>query len=290
MKLVILLLSLGLAAGTTVQAGDAVPATELPSRSWTPAGEARAHIVGLHSFGDYHAAFNHLGPFFAERGLAVHAYDQRGFGRTDNNGHWSGTDRMVRDALVHARRLRANGAERIYLLGESMGGAVAMLAAVREPELIDGVILAAPAVREGIWIRYIYNAGLSVVAAVAPGATHKVERDADNPALRAGTAQRLARDPLVVRQVRMDTYRGLIALADRASNRAPEIEVPVLLMLGGRDDSIPKVSIQHLRDHLGEHLSWRFYEQGPHLLLQARQWQRHAGDIAAWIDAQIPGP
>lgn len=287
---VAVLLSLGLAAGTAVARAETAPATELPSRSWTPDSEVRAHIVGLHSFGDYHAAFSHLGPWFAERGMAVHAFDQRGFGRTSPHGHWSSRDRMVRDALIHARELQADGAERIYLMGESMGGAVAMLAAVREPELIDGLILAAPAVREGIWIRYIYNAGLSVVATVAPGATHEVERNPDNPDLYPPTAQRLARDPLVVRQVRMDTWRGLIALADRASNRAPEIKVPVLLMFGGRDESIPEVSIKHLRRHLGEQLSWRLYEQGPHLLLQARHWQSYARDIAAWIDARVPGP
>lgn len=291
MKLVTLLLVLGLVtASVTARAGDLTPAAELPSQSWTPDGEARAHIVGLHSFGDYHAAFAHLGPWFADRGIAVHAFDQRGFGATKPHGHWAGTDRMVRDALLHARRLRANGAERIYLLGESMGGAVAMLAAEREPELIDGLILAAPAVREGIWIRYLYNAGLSVVAAVAPGATHQVQRNADNPRLRPATAERLARDPLVVSQVRMDTWRGLIDLADRASNQAREIQVPVLLLFGGRDEAVPEVSIEHLRENLGEQLSWRFYEQGPHLLLQARQWQDHAREIAGWVNTRVRGP
>jgi acylglycerol lipase len=290
MKLVSALMLAGLAMTATADARTPLPAAELPAQGWTPEGQTRAHILGLHSFGDYHAAFAHLGPWFARRGIAVHAYDQRGFGGTKPHGHWAGTDRMVRDALVHARRLRADGAQRIYLMGESMGGAVAMLAAVRAPELIDGLILAAPAVREGIWIRYIYNAGLSVVATVAPGATVEVERNADNPALRPATARRLARDPRVVSEVRMDTYQGLIDLADRASNKAPEIEVPVLLLFGGRDESVPEVSIQHLRDHLGEKVSFRLQEDAPHLLLQSRHWRHRAGTITDWLNPQIPGP
>ncbi len=291
MKVVIPLLSVLLVIGPGAAWSRELPsAAALPSQSWTPDGKARAHIVGLHSFGDYNAAFCHLGPWFAQRGIAVHAYDQRGFGRTQENGHWAGTDRMVADAVHHARQLKSQGADPVYLLGESMGGAVAMLAAARAPELIDGLVLAAPAVREGIWIRYIYNAGLSVVATLAPGATHEVEREADNPDLRPGTARRLAQDPLVVSQVRMDTYRGLIELADQASNQAPEIRVPVLLLFGGRDESIPEVSIKHLRRHLGEQLTWRFYENAPHLLLQGRHWPARARSILAWLNAQTSGP
>ncbi len=113
MKLVFAFMLAVLATGAAAIPRAPVPATELPGRSWTPDGPTRAHIVGLHNFRDYHTAFARLGPGFARRGIAVHAFDQRGLGRTANNGHGSGTDRMV---------------------------AVAMPAAVREPELIDARI------------------------------------------------------------------------------------------------------------------------------------------------------
>lgn len=268
-------------------AGSSLPRdihATLPEAHWLPAQSPRGQVLALHSFGDYHAAFRHIGPWLARRGYGVHSFDQRGFGGAPHPGHWAGTDLMVDDALRRARAIRATHGGPVYLLGESMGGAVAMLAAARAPEAVDGIILAAPAVREGIWIRYPYNAGLFVVAGLAPGATASVERDADNPLLRQDSARRLADDPKVIRQVRMDSYQGLIRLADRASDQAPTIRVPTMLLFGGRDEAIPRVSINHLRAHLDERVSWHFYPDAPHLLLQGHQWQRQACDILSWLD------
>jgi acylglycerol lipase len=265
---------------------DAEPVLELPGEHWVAATDPRATILALHSFSDYHAAFDHLGPWLAERGVTVVGYDQRGFGDAPHPGHWAGTEVMVDDAIRRAEALRADSDAPLYLLGESMGGAVAMLVAIRRPDLVDGLILAAPAVREGIFIRYPYSFGLYLLASLAPGRIEHLNRDPEHPLLRPESAERLARDPNVIREVRMDTYQGLIRMADLASNRAPEVSQPVLLMYGGRDDSIPQVAVEHLREDWGKRVTWRFYPEAPHLLLQGRDWQRAAADIVDWVHSR----
>jgi alpha-beta hydrolase superfamily lysophospholipase len=92
----------------------------------------------------------------------------------------------------------------------------------------------------------------------------------------------------VIREVRMDAYWGLIQLADSASDQAPSLQVPSLLLYGGKDNSVPAAGISHLHDHLADRGEYRFYPQGPHLLLQGPQWQNVADHILDWVARTSP--
>ncbi|ASK35298.1 alpha/beta hydrolase [Alcanivorax sp. N3-2A] len=179
-------------------------------QQWPPPGNTRGVIVALHSFGDYRAAFNLAAPALARRGYRVYAFDQAGFGTRNLNDCWAGEERLVDDAArAVADAARQHPGQPLYLLGESLGGAVAILVAQRHPELpIRGLILAAPAVREGIRLRYGWNVLIASAAILAPGYRLTVNRAPDDPLLAPEAARRLADDPRVMRRVRMDSYWG----------------------------------------------------------------------------------
>ncbi|PHR66554.1 MAG: alpha/beta hydrolase [Alcanivorax sp.] len=260
-------------------------------REWTPAGTPRGVILGLHSFGDFGAAFEQLGPWFAEAGYVFVAYDQAGFGDRLEQGRWAGEQQLVDDAATQIRRLHQIHAAPLFVLGESLGGAVAILAAQQEADKVAGLMLAGPAVREGIRFRYGWNAAIATAATLAPGYRLTVERNADDPTLTPTSAQRLAEDPRVMREVRMDAYWGLIKLADSASDSANNLNIPTLLLYGGKDHSVPEAGIRHLRAHLSanDQGEYRFYPNAPHLLLQSRQWQQVCQDISQWLAmTQLP--
>ena len=46
---------------------------------------------------DYANAFHMAAPYWAERGVATYAYDQRGFGRSYGRGEWPDEDSMRED-------------------------------------------------------------------------------------------------------------------------------------------------------------------------------------------------
>src|SRR5260221_6364189 len=186
--------------------------TQLPLRKWLPKGQPKAVILALHGFGDYSRAFETPAALWAKHGIATYAYDQRGFGRTPGRGVWAGEGQLAIDAITASRILRqAYPGRPLYLLGESMGGAVTTLAetgaihgvlpAATGPPVadVDGVILSAPAVwgratmdllpKMALWagVRFLPTTVLS-------GQGLRIQASDNLPMLRE-----LARDPMVIK-------------------------------------------------------------------------------------------
>jgi alpha-beta hydrolase superfamily lysophospholipase len=267
--------------------------TLLPVRAWLPEGSPRAVMLALHGFNDYSNAFAEAGPRFAAAGIATYAYDQRGFGAAPRRGSWAGADRMVDDALTALRLLRQRHANLpLYLLGESMGGAVAVLASVRLRDACDrpdGIILLAPAVwgraamtvfeRVGLWL-----AGLMPAMRWSPRLVPMRIRASDNIA----TLRALGADPLVIKETRSDTLNGLVDLMGAALQAAPRFAARALILYGAHDQIVPRRPVEAFIAALPTAAAARqdvaFYPAGYHLLLRDLGGPKVIADIIAWID------
>ena len=276
-------------------APDALITTDgrrLPLRIWLPQGRIRAVVLALHGFNDYSHAFDPAAKAWAKDGIATYAYDQRGFGEAPGRGRWPGRAALAIDAVTACALLRGLYPHLpLYLLGESMGGAVAVIAMTGESGTpvanVDGVILAAPAVWGRSTMDFLPRAALFVGVRLAPGLTLTGESlrilASDNiPMLRA-----LGRDPLVIKKTRLDAIWGLVNLMDAAIASAPRLRVPLLIMYGGHDEIIPKLPMRRFVEALPYDprypRNFAYYRHGYHMLLRDLEGPVVSADVAGWI-------
>ncbi len=266
----------------------------LPVRRWLPEGTPRAVVIALHGFNDYARAFEKPGTYWATRGIATYAFDQRGFGNAPKRGLWPGHDTMVADAAAAVALIRARHPDRpLFVAGESMGGAIAMIAAARGQLEADGLILVAPALRGRRYIGAFPRATLWLGARTIPwypltGQGLRIQASDNIPMLRA-----LGADPLIIKETRVDAIKGLVDTMDAAIVSAPNIKTPSLILYGARDELVPKKPTFDMIAALPPAIGHRpaVYRSGWHLLLRDLKAQIVLDDIVAWItDRTAPLP
>ena len=255
---------------------------------WLPESgqEPQAVIVALHGMSDYSNAFAIPAPYWAARGIATYAYDQRGFGRSPNRGLWAGSEAMRRDLadFVDVARARHPGVP-VFVLGESMGGAVAVSAfASGAPPQADGLVLVSPAVWGWRTLPFLYRLALWTSAHTAPW-WHLSSEGLDIwPSDNIEMLRAFSADPLVIKGARADAIYGLVVLMSEGLDAVSEIDgTKVLMVYGGNDQIIPGGATEAALEALSDGAAVKFYPDGYHMILRDLNAEPRWGDIAEWV-------
>ena len=266
--------------------------SRLPLRTWFPETSPEKIFIALHGYNDYADFIDGTAAWFAGQGIGFYAFDQRGFGRAPNRGTWPGRETMGRDlrtiiTLVHERHPGIP----LYLLGDSMGGAVIMASdSPDDPLPVEGVVLAAPAVwsRETMpfYQRWLLAAAVRIMPRVCLSGRGLNITPSDNLEM----LKDLGRDPLVIKESRIDAIYGLTNLMDAAYAAASRFDQNVLYLYGAKDEIIPTAPVADVfRKRLAGNFSHQqrllVYENGYHMLLRDLQAEVVWRDILSWLDS-----
>ncbi|MBI3514373.1 MAG: lysophospholipase [Proteobacteria bacterium] len=235
--------------------------------------------------------------FFIARGIALYAYDQRGFGDAPDRGRWVGQRRLVDDLrLVIALVQRRHPGLPVFIMGDSMGGALGMVALTEpDPPAVAGLILLAPAVRGRDTLTGLQRLVLSVLDNTVPWFTVTGQGLRIVPSDNITMLRQLAHDPLIIKATRIDTLRGLVDLMDAASEAASKLTAPTLILAGQRDEIVTPIPTCLMLARLPPRPpgAWRFalYPRGYHMLIRDREGGLVLTDIERWIeDRSAPLP
>jgi pimeloyl-ACP methyl ester carboxylesterase len=216
-------------------------------------------LHGLIAGGD---CFRRLGDELPQERRVV-ALDLPGGGYSDRpregDASFRGTAELVAEAMA------ALGLERAVILGHSYGGAIALELATWRPELLDAMILIAPAhpfsQREGPLVRFYLSRPGRWFAGLLPGVPKRlmletfkrmpgdrgnVSYEQIEPYLRTlrhpGTIDYVLR---MLQSWKVDMERLGSALSER------RVEIPAFLLWGERDPVVPASTGDELMRHLG---------------------------------------
>jgi len=267
---------------------------ELPVRAWLTAERPEAVVLAVHGFNDYSKAFDTVpnspgaGPYLASNNVAVYSYDQRGFGEAPNFGFWPGVETMARDFVDFSNALKEMYPNvPLIALGESMGGAVVTVALAADGSVaVEAGILVAPAVWGRSTMPVGYRVALWLGAHTLPWARPTgrgfVKQASDNSDMLRDNS----RDPLFIKETRIDAVWGLANLMDRALISASKIEIPILLLYGENDEIIPtKSTLEVISSFLSSNnrFTLAVYPNGWHMLLRDRNSSVVLGDVLSFI-------
>lgn len=121
-------------------------------------GEGEPVFILLHGFGASLFSWREVTEPLAKFGTVI-AYDRPAFGLTERPMEWEGESPYSQDAQVELviGLMDALGVEKATLVGNSAGGTISMLTALKYPERVTSLILVDPAVYAGggapSWIR-----------------------------------------------------------------------------------------------------------------------------------------
>jgi acylglycerol lipase len=267
------------------------PAAPVSSEAFGPnADETRETvIVAVHGMNDYAGAFKAAGAWWAEHGVTVYAYDQRGFGRSPGSGIWPEHEVMREDlkaAVKAARELHPDA--RIAVVGESMGASVAITAfADDDPPDVDALILSGPGLRGWGALPWVYSVSLWTSAhvrpawVVVPPKGVRITPTDNNDKLRE-----MWNDPLVQKRNRIDSVYGVVSIMEEADAKIGKLpkKVPTLLLYGAKDEVIPPNGVERAAKKLPAHVRTAYYAKGYHMLMNDKQAKTVWADILGFID------
>lgn len=271
---------------------------KLPVRSWQPSfTKPRAVIIALHGFNDYSNFFDSPGLYLAGEGIISYAYDQRGFGRAPHRGFWAGVNAYTDDLTVFTRLVRARHPTLpVFILGNSMGGAVTMAAMTRaSPPPVDGVILSASAVWGRKTMPWYQRWVLAIASHTVPWLTLTGKSLRKVPSDNIDMLRELSRDPLVIKETRIDTIYGLVNLMDAAFEASSQLKAPALMLYGEKDEIIPAEptykAFRKVLKAARKNQTIAVYPTSYHMMLRDLAAHKVLNDIMTWIsDKHKPLP
>lgn len=230
--------------GTSIRAGG-VMTNYHEAGSGTPVVLIHGSGPGVSAWANWRLAI----PFLSER-LHVFAYDQLGFGYSELPVQHTYSLERWTDHLLDF--MQAVGIKRAHLVGNSMGAAVALAAAVTHPELVDRLVLMGPMgvnfpITEGLDAVWGYTPSIATMKHLLAVFTYDHARFVTDELaeLRYKASLRPGMQESFSSMFPQPRQRGVTALA-AYEERLKELRNPTLIVHGREDQVIPLISSQKL--------------------------------------------
>lgn len=260
-------------------------------QSWAER-EPSSVVVIAHGASEHSDRYRHVAERLVEAGCAVYALDHRGHGRSQ--GSRALIDRIPNavadlDSLILLARSERPGLP-TYLLGHSMGGAVAVNYTIQHQDRLHGLILSGPlaALEAAPPVQRLIARTLSALVPRLPLFDIDASQVSRDPAVVASYEQ----DPLVHHgKLPVRTVAELAAAIDSFPDRLPAITIPTLIMYGTADSLCPPEGSRLIHERISARdRTLKPYEGLYHEIFNEPEGPQVMEDVVAWLATRSAGP
>ncbi|KAI1391309.1 alpha/beta-hydrolase [Hypoxylon trugodes] len=285
----------------TIEGTFDVDGASLFTKSWLPEGPLKAKLVLIHGFSDHVDRYYDFFPTLARRGVAVLAFDQRGWGRsvkkTSDRGRTGPTSTVLADiaAFIRAKALPGDDVP-IFVLGHSMGGGEALTLA-STPQYDDLIVKIRGWILEAPFLGFAPAVQPSRLTVASGRLAARVVPHFH--LYRPVPPEHVCRDPEVQRSIAADpllhdtgTLEGLADMISRAENLSAGIVTPrpgvrSLFLAHGTADMVASYgSVEAWWENQGKKLkdgTFRPYDGFAHQLHADPGKEEYYRDVGDWI-------
>ncbi|KAF4527986.1 hypothetical protein B566_EDAN016641 [Ephemera danica] len=243
-------------------------------RYWKPAGDVRALVLLMHGYAEHLQWYHHVGMSLAQEGCLAFGHDH------------------LDDALLHVNKMQSSYPNiPTFLMGHSMGGLVALLTAVKQPNIFKGVVLNGPFVMLGEDVRSPFKKWCArTFCKILPNA----QVGSLNMDFVTGDKQMVEKinaDPLWWKGgVKLKTGAAFLNAVEKVSAHFPKMDFPFLI-IHGADDKIcdPEGSQNIMKESPSKDKLIKMYPAAEHHLYLDKKSVRDQAvqDTVEWICQRV---
>lgn len=259
-------------------------------QAWLPEVH-RGTVALVHGYAEHSGRYAHVAGRLRDHGIAVHTYDQRGYGRSPGRRAYVPTfQQHVDDLALFLDTVRSRSDGPLWLFGHSMGGAVVLNLVLQQAVDVAGLVLSSPAIQYPPLLQALRPASrlasrllphLPTIQIGSSGITH----DED-------VQQAQQDDPLYYRgHLPARTGHEIMQAGRFVQQNMNALTLPFYLFQGTADEVVDPEGARRLYAHAASgDKTLRLYEGLYHETLNERLPDRRTvlDEMTQWLTARLP--
>jgi len=270
------------------QSFDGPGGRKIFTRSWRPDTRPRGVVAIVHGLNAHSGHYEWPGEQLAAAGLAVHALDLHGRGKSDGERYYVAKFQdYVDDVAAFVTRTKAaEPGLPVFLLGHSAGGVVACLYTLEHQSELAGLIsesfaheLPAPSFALAV---------LKGISHIAPHA-HVLKLKNEDFSRDPKRVEMMNHDPLIAHESQpTQTLAELVRADERLKNEFGKITLPVLILHGTADKATKPSGSKKFYEMTGStDKTLKLYDGYVHDLLADIGKETVMADLVGWLNARL---
>ncbi len=237
----------------------------------------------VHGIGEHSGRYEHVGSFFADRGVDTLSYDLRGFGQSGGRRAFVKSFDQYLDDVEALLELRRAAGLPVVLMGHSLGGLVVTTYLVSDRPQPDLAIISAPALHAEVpkWQKVV----APVLGRILPKQHIPSEIDAEMLSRDVAVQKAYVDDPLVIAGATAGLGHEIFSAMETTSSKLDRIRVPAYVLHGAEDQLVP-VDASEALGRL-PNVTRKVWDGLRHECLNEPEQDEVLAAIGVWLDQQL---